>query len=72
MEVVTTAVRKSEEEPKKSEQQLTYREKALKLVREKAVHLNDLDALKTDLFESDEELEKFIEDIYRYRRSFKA
>lgn len=70
--VTITAIRKSEEEPEKSEEQLSYRERALKLAREKAVPLNDLDALKTDLFESDEELEEFIEDIYRYRRSFKA
>lgn len=68
--MVTTAIEKSEEEPK-PEKQLTYRDKVLKLAREKAVPL-DPEALKTDLFESDEELEEFIEDIYRYRRSFKA
>lgn len=71
MEVVTTAVRKPEEEPK-PEKQLTYRERVLLLAREKAVPLDNLEALKTDIFESDEELEEFIEDIYRYRRSFKA
>lgn len=69
--MVTTAIEKSEEEPKKSEDQLNYREKVLKLAREKAVPL-DPEALKTDLFESDEELEEFIEDIYRYRRSYNA
>lgn len=49
----------------------TYRERALELVRQKPVLL-DPEALRTDIFESDEELEEFIEDIYRYRRSFKA
>lgn len=68
--MVTTAVEKSEERSK-SEEQPSYREKVLKLAREKAVPL-DPEALKTDLFESDEELEEFIEEIYRYRRSFKA
>ena len=72
MEVVPTAVRKSEDSPdKKPEDQLTYRERVLKLGREKAVPL-DFEALKTDLFESDEELEEFIEEIYRHRRSFTA
>ena len=68
MEVVITAVRKSED---KDDDQISYRERALELVRTKPVRL-DPEALKTDIFESDEELEEFIEDTYKYRRSFKA
>ena len=68
--VVRTAVEKSGWH-KKSAEQLAYGEKVLKLARQKAVPLVP-GALKTDLFESDEELEEFIEDIYRYRRAFKA
>lgn len=69
--MVQTAVEKSQVPEDKSEKQLSYRERALELVRQKPVLL-DPEALKTDIFESDEELEEFIEDIYRYRRSFKA
>ena len=72
MEVVPTAVRKSEDSPdKKPEDQLTYRERVLKLGREKAPLL-DPETFKTDIFESDEECEEFIEKIYRHRRSFTA
>lgn len=67
--MVITAVRNPEEEPK-PEKQLTYRERALKLAENAPPF--DAEAFKTDLFESDEELEAFIEDIYRYRRSYNA
>lgn len=67
--MVTTAVEKSEE-PKESKEQLSYRERVQELAKKAPIF--DLDAFKTDLFESDEELEEFIEDIYRYRRSWTA
>lgn len=67
--MVTTTVEKSEEEPNRKDQ-LSYRERVQELA--KKAPLFDLDAFKTDLFKSDEELEEFIEDIYRYRRSWTA
>lgn len=67
--MVTTAVEKSEE-PKKSQEQLRYQERVRELA--KRAPLFDLDAFKTDLFESDEELQEFIEEIYKYRRSWTA
>lgn len=68
MEVVTTAIRKPEE-PKP--EKLSYREKVLKLANEKGRPF-DPEAFRTDLFDSDEELQAFVDEIYQHRRSSPA
>ena len=69
MEVVTTAVRKSEEP--QPEKKLNYRERILRLASEKGRPFDPED-FRTDLFDSDEELEAFIDEIYKHRRSYPA
>lgn len=67
MEVVTTAVRKSDDGAK-PEEKLSDRERMLKLA-EHSVVFDAKKLQRRDLFSSDEEFDAFLADIYRYRRN---